>query len=283
VVEFPGRNAFWTFAKEIAEHRRYVRSPEAQDFLKKVGQTCHSRTRRIEAGTILWRAQVGHDWIVHPERGRKVKAPHPESRMKPLDDRAYEGRVNPKGIPCLYFATSPDVAMSEVRPWIGSTITVSRFRIGRDLNLVDCSQNGEEAAAELGSETDRLVWASIDDAFSQPVTESDNTADYAATQALAEVFGEEGLDGVIYRTAFSAKGKNVAVFDLDAAELVDSSLYEVNGARFEFEKAEEEEGKDQLPKDGRQAGGTTGPAGPADQAASQQDERARPPISSPEG
>jgi len=31
--------------------------------------------------------------------------------MKPLRDRAYEGRVNPKGVPCLYLATDPETAM----------------------------------------------------------------------------------------------------------------------------------------------------------------------------
>lgn len=237
---FSGGDAFWIFATEIATRRRYLRSVEADMFLKTVGRACHERTAAISAGTLLWRAQLGHDWARHPKRGEKIKAPHPENRMKPLYDRAYEGRVNPKGIPCLYFATSSEVAMSEVRPWIGSTITVSRFRIRRDLVLVDCSRNGlAEGDAGPSPETDKHVWASIDEAFSQPVTDTDSKADYAATQALAEVFAEEGLDGVIYRSVFSAQGKNVAVFDLDAATLVDSSLFKVKGAHFEFEPADE--------------------------------------------
>lgn len=238
---FSSRDAFWIFATEIATRRRYLRSAEADMFLKMVGRACHERTTTIPTGTLFWRAQLGHDWATHPRRGEKIKAPYPENRMKPLYDRAYEGRVNPKGIPCLYFATSPEVAMSEVRPWIGSTMTVSRFRIGRELVLVDCSRNGiAEADPELPADTDKYVWASIDEAFSQPVTDTDSKADYAATQALAEVFAEEGLDGVIYRSVFSAKGKNVAVFDLDSAALVDSALFKVKGAHFEFEPAEEE-------------------------------------------
>lgn len=237
---FSGRDAFWIFATEIATRRRYLRSAEAEMFLRMVGRACHERTATIPTGTLLWRAQLGHDWATHPKRGGKIKAPHPKNRMKPLYDRAYEGRVNPKGIPCLYFATSPEVAMSEVRPWIGSTITVSRFRIRRDLVLVDCSRNGlVEAETEPSPEADKHVWASIDEAFSQPVTDTDSKADYAATQALAEVFAEEGLDGVVYRSVFSAQGKNVAVFDLDAATLVDSSLFTVKGAHFEFELADE--------------------------------------------
>src|ERR1039458_6332974 len=36
--------------------------------------------------------------------------------MKPKPEKAKEGRVNPKGIPCLHLATHEDTAMSEVRP-----------------------------------------------------------------------------------------------------------------------------------------------------------------------
>ncbi len=62
--------------------------------------------------------------------------------MKPLRDRTREGRANPKGIPYLYLATHEDVAMAEVRPWIGSNISLGRFLTTRDLCLVDCSRSG---------------------------------------------------------------------------------------------------------------------------------------------
>lgn len=57
---------------------------------------------------------VGHEWVLDTSVGRRVRSPHREARMKPLPDQAYEGRVNPKGIPSLYFATTREVAMSEV-------------------------------------------------------------------------------------------------------------------------------------------------------------------------
>ena len=59
--------------------------------------------------------------------------------MMPLPDRANEGRVNPKGIPCLYFSSDRDTAMTETRPWIGSLVSVAQFVMLRELTVVDWS------------------------------------------------------------------------------------------------------------------------------------------------
>jgi hypothetical protein len=81
---------------------------------------------RLSVGRIFWRAQLGHDWREERQDGEvfEVQCAHSSQRMKPRRDRAPEGRVNPKGIPCLYLATTKEAAMSEVRPWMGSYISV---------------------------------------------------------------------------------------------------------------------------------------------------------------
>jgi RES domain-containing protein len=239
---FSDAAAFLTFKAEISSQRRYLRSAEGDRFLSAVAATCRGRLREIPAGEIFWRAQVGHEWVLDTSVGRRVRSPHSETRMKPLPDRAYEGRVNPKGIPSLYFATTRDVAMSEVRPWVGSVVSVARFRTTRGLTVVDCSVLHGAAlpspeAAE-GIDVEEAVWAHIDHAFSRPVTRSDNTAEYAATQVLAELFRQERYDGIIYKSAFSAEGLNLALFDLEAARQVDSALFEVRSAKFDFQEVE---------------------------------------------
>jgi hypothetical protein len=50
---------------------------------------------------------------------------HPLERMKPLKDRAQEGRVNPKGIPCLYAANSPLRPEELARPF---TVPLHRYQ-----------------------------------------------------------------------------------------------------------------------------------------------------------
>jgi hypothetical protein len=72
------------------------------------------------------------------------------------------------------------------------------------------------------------VWAHIAHAFRKPVTRDDDVADYAATQVIAEMFRAEGFDGLVYLSAFGTDHFNIALFDLDAAELVMCSLHEIS-------------------------------------------------------
>jgi hypothetical protein len=153
--------------------------------------------------------------------------------MKPQVDRAKEGRANAKGIRCLYLATSVNNAIAEVRPWIGSFVSVGEFRLTRTVQLVDCTlEQGVDA---------KQPWPNINHAFSLPVTESDDVADYASTQILAEQFRDAGFDGVMYTSQFdddsvegqSQKGKNIVLFDVQNADLVTCRLRTVHSMRLE--------------------------------------------------
>jgi len=235
---FSAVNSFENFKSEVSRRSRYLRSANGDQFLRAVAETSKRRLREIPKATVFWRAQIGHDWVVNSKVGTRTRGPHSTSRMKPLEDRAYEGRVNPKGIPCLYFATTREVAMSEVRPWIGSVVSVGRFRTDRKLNVVDCSVYHDEAIPLVETPSveviEQIVWTHIDQAFARPVTRSDNTAEYAATQVLAEVFRLAGYDGIIYKSAFAAEGYNVALFDLNGAHQIDSSIFTVRNAVYAF-------------------------------------------------
>lgn len=235
MTAFSSPRDFLDFQAEVSRRRRYLRSPSGDRFLQAVADTCKARLRTIEAGAEFWRAQVGHEWTMDADRVRQVSGPYPETRMRPWQDRAYEGRVNCKGIPCLYLAKTREVAMSEVRPWLGSIVSVARFKVDRPVTVVDCSVlHGAAMEPEGARDLEEVVWAHIDHAFSRPVTRSDNTAEYAATQILAEVFKAEGYDGIIYKSAFSGDGYNIALFDIESAFQTDSFVFEVTNSIFEF-------------------------------------------------
>jgi hypothetical protein len=172
-------------------------------------------------------------------------------RMKPLKNRAPEGRANPSGIPVLYLASSELTCISEVRPWIGAEISVAQLNILRDLRGVDLSlEHGQtswgaggltlkELAGEVLPDADkkeRIVWTDIGRAFSQPVTLSDHMADYVPTQVLAELFKSEGYDAIIYRSQFGESGYNIALFDLADADVINCAPYMVTGLEVKFEK-----------------------------------------------
>jgi hypothetical protein len=136
MTTFDSWHSFRTFSREVARERRYIRTSEAENFLATVAATCGVRARNASAGWITWRAQLGHGWRREEQIDDELPSAFGPARMKPLADRAQEGRVNPKGIPCLYLATMLETAISEVRPWIGSLVSVAQFRTTRPLRIV---------------------------------------------------------------------------------------------------------------------------------------------------
>lgn len=247
--------AYSYFSHVVKTQRRYIHSEWTNEFLRCVRETSKDRQEFFSKDREFWRARLGS------KKAEGVKCygvtphqkdiPYPPEEMKPLSDRTKEGRANPKGIPCLYLATNMQTAMQEVRPWLGTLMSVAKFRVARDLKLVDCSKNihkldgtGSDSLGPRLYETEILnapefkecTWSYIDRAFSIPVDPSDDKADYVPTQILAELFISAGYDGIIYNSMLSEEGKNVALFNLNLAEqITDTKLYKItNIPSFDF-------------------------------------------------
>ncbi len=258
--EFASWKQYLEFSLFVRRKSRHILDAEYQKFLDAVVATSAKRKGLIQRGAVLWRAQLDHSWnteIIRGEDGQEVdsfevEGPSPPERMKPLPDRAFEGRVNPKGIPCLYFSTHMETAMTETRPWIGSYVSAAQFVMLKDLSVVDCSADSAKADWRFErkesadgewvlkdpnpDEWENIVWGDINRAFSQPVTRNDDVAEYAPTQVLAEAFRSAGYDGIVYGSKLGT-GKTVAVFDLDAAEVANCHLYRVDAVNLKFEMA----------------------------------------------
>ena len=127
VSEFASWRSYSLFRREVIQTARYVRSPETTKFLEAVAHGAQSRALTIKKGHQFYRAQVAHHDEVITEIDDTMPAPALPERIMPLADRATEGRVNPKGIPCLYMATNEETAIAEVRPWIGSLFRLASW------------------------------------------------------------------------------------------------------------------------------------------------------------
>jgi len=238
--EFKSWRSYWNFEQLIKHRTRYVHAPEVREFLEAVLATCRNRIETVPEAGFLWRAQLGHAWepcCQDDECIDDVKVPHPPERMKPLTDRAVEGRANPKGIPYLYLATNRDTALAEVRPWIGSLVSVWQLKTVRALKVVNCTTDRRGYPIYFKepppNKREESVWCDIDRAFAEPVNQGDDTADYVPTQIIAELFKSEGFDGVAYRSSLGG-GHNIALFDLEAAELINGFLFELESICFKF-------------------------------------------------
>ena len=248
IPEFASWLSYTRFVQSVRKSNRYVWDDKVRLFLETVVATITQRDTPIPMGSVLYRAQQGIDWErqydEHGNHAGDQPYGYAASRMKPLKDRAREGRANPTGIPVLYVGKTVETAISEVRPWIGAEVSVARCAVVRPLRALDLSLGH---ASSLGfSHLDKLihsipftaaekkscVWNDIDRAFSRPVTTSDNVADYAPTQILAEVFKRQGYDALLYKSQFGDEdGYNVAIFDPDAVEVLSCAPYEVKSIK----------------------------------------------------
>jgi len=243
--EFKSVLSYHVFANRIIRSNRYIRDSETDEFLMVLLQSGKNREEaRLRKDSGFWRAQIGNDWREILDEGGRCIDREPcglsPNRMKPLLHQAREGRANPIGIPYLYGANKKETAIAEVRPWLGQFISLAFFVVKRDMKLMnfvteDPKQRFYLTEPEPG-EREIAVWADIDRAFAKPVTPDDETAEYVPTQVIAELFKSEGFDGIAYRSAFGG-GYNIALFDLDGADLVGCTLYELKEIKHEFQQA----------------------------------------------
>ncbi len=253
-AEFAHWDSYSRFARKVRRSRRYVMEEEELSFLQTVLATVPERDREFQLGHIFYRAQRGVDWCDQTDGdgnwiGEDVWG-YSSARMKPRTDRAREGRVNSTGIPVLYVANTVETAVSEVRPWVDAEISVATCKLIRPLRTLDLSVNhgkssfgaaafkhamgGPEPTLE---EKATAVWIDIDNAFSIPVTASDDQADYAPTQILAELFQNAGYEAIAYKSHFGddekKKGYNISIFDIEAVEIVSCAPFHVQSIKVE--------------------------------------------------
>lgn len=234
-----------------------------QDFLGSVLATSKGRLRRLPKDQSLFRAQRGFTWRTEPLRTGEeedegtevidVETAHPRERMVPKADLVGAGRVNPRGIPVLYLATTLTAAVAEMRPWVGEHVSLARFNVVRDCTVVDCSLNttGSWALEIVDLDTTVVpvepaadarevgIWGDIGCAFSTPVTCDESELEYIPTQILAETFRSAGYDGVVYKSLLDEKGKNIALFDVAAAKFTDCCLYRTKAASLELARRDD--------------------------------------------
>lgn len=241
-----GWDSYHKFAQSVKSDLRYVRSKPSNDFLDEVLASCARRKLVIRKDSIFWRARLGCDSVEVEQTDGEVTAVYEQDRpygaqgMKPIPNWQSEGRANPRGIPCLYVATTRDTALAEIRPWIGAFSSVAQLKVVRDLNVIDCSKHHEKNAfiKVFGDKTlsrEDGIWIAIDRAFATPVGKDVESREYVATQILAELFKSASFDGIVYKSLLSEDGYNVALFNLNDADVINCALFTAKSIMFEFD------------------------------------------------
>lgn len=188
----------------------------------------------IAKGEFLFRARSSPD-------GKLLSA---EEMYAPPKQNAMEGRANPKWIPYLYLASDHNTAISEIRPQAHNSITVGKFNVNNQINVIDLRNPYIDTPFKWG---DRLAFVLDIYAFlrmlgyilSKPVEREKTTTEYLPTQYLCEFIKNQEYEGVLYRS-FLGSGHNIVLFGGDKVDCIETKLYKITSIKVESEEVVEE-------------------------------------------
>lgn len=157
---------------------------------------------------------------------------HPERHFGPPPPGVgTAGRMNAKGIPVFYGATKEFIAVSEVRPPVGSLVVVAQFHVIRPLRVLDLRKLGtirlQPSASLFDPETvkeatRRDFLRELTMKLVMPVVPELEDHSYVVTQAIADFLATHpnlNLDGLLFPSAQHASddgdesGCNVILFN----------------------------------------------------------------------
>jgi len=131
--------------------------------------------------------------------------------------------MNARGISMFYGAINEETAISEVRPPVGSKVVLSKFKVLKELKLLNLS--ALKNVSSVGSifdpnhihQVERDIFLrKLSTRMSSPVMPDDEPMDYLITQAIADYLAMESkvtFDGIMYPSVQSDKvGINIVLF-----------------------------------------------------------------------
>lgn len=140
----------------------------------------------------------------------------------PPNEKAKEGRGNPKFISYLYLGSSQLTSLAEVRPFINEKVSIAKVNVKGELKLIDFSNY---IGLAVTKSLEDAIYTVLGYLFSIPINVNKKD-DYLYTQYITEFIKTLGYDGIIYRSSLS-DGKNYLIYDPSKAEIISSELFRV--------------------------------------------------------
>ncbi len=215
------------FERELKTETRYF-SPHAAKFLKMIFADLTSLKTRdgkslvVEAGpdTEIKEFYRARHFETESSLIRAMKMPDRELAPPPAKF-ASAGRMNSRGVSAFYGANLPEAALAEVRPPVGSQVLVGKFRLKRNVRLLDLSSLPQIGIAGSYFDPEFLpllkrtkFLGDLAAIMSMPVMPNDADLDYLPTQVIADYLStasDTPLDGILFpsvQTDVREEGKN---------------------------------------------------------------------------
>ncbi|MER9415299.1 RES domain-containing protein [Mesorhizobium sp. M0306] len=233
------------FQSSILHERRFFNERAIQNLTSLFGEIHKQRTANgrspvymlgQERPVVIFRARASGDGAtrksIHAEPWKNLGCPPAEKRVA--------GRMNPSGIAVFYGAFEVETCFAELRPAVGSTLTVANFNLRRPICVLDLTQFTQPQRVNSpfveGYSHKVAQWVFLEafqNQISKPISELNSHLDYIPTQVIAEfltailkmqVGGKDTrIEGIIYGSSQRPSGKNIAIFGEAAQVFVEHS------------------------------------------------------------
>ena len=224
------------FITEIIYKNRNPRNLKALELLEDISTNPECV---IHSNSNLYRSRI-------IKRGEKTNECSPffgfnakDSFVSPID-KTRDLRANYKYIPYLYCSNNPYIASVEVRPMLGSSVSVATILVKEDLKLLDFT--GANRPPNMSNEKIKF-FSDLSNLYSKPVTYDDDTKDYIPTQFIAEYVKNLNYDGIIFKSSLVPEINkanlcryNAVVFNYNKCEAIKSNVWTVAENYFDFEQ-----------------------------------------------
>ena len=182
------------FCAEIKNNNRFF--PQRTIELHVVDKLLRYLNEELVVGTELYRARISGD-------GKSISL---ENMGKPPKELSESGRANPKGIPYLYVASSPETAIAEVRPVIMDKVVLGTFRVVQKIKVVDLRKKVIGDPFRYGDRLREVVdyilfMHKLGAELSKAISPRESEIEYLPTQYLSEYIKGLGYDGIVYGSA----------------------------------------------------------------------------------
>lgn len=193
--------------------------------------------KEYKAGAEFYRARISSQPEGFP----------PTEMSAPPAGKSSEGRANAKGITCLYVADRVETALHEVRAGVFDYVSVGKLKLKKDIVLVNLRDI--KKISPFSENIDPLDYAvnakfliKLNEEMGKALRRNDSTLDYVPTQYITDYIksiedngGNRMYAGIEYNSTTYPKGYNLAIFDPDPFECVETEVYEIKNLQYDYE------------------------------------------------
>ena len=188
------------YLKEFIDEIQYRnRNPRETRALKSLGEKLTNPVRVLPPDTQLYRCRIINDTAEVGKEpgffgyGKKASFVPPPKSTRDM-------RANYRYIPYLYCANNPYTALVEVRPRLGTDVSIATIHTTKELVLLDFTLKTTPPGMTPAKQN---LFADLSMLYSKPVTSEDEILDYIPTQYIAEYAKHLGYDGIAFRSSLT--------------------------------------------------------------------------------